>query len=185
MDMGLETVRKELGALRAAPWSVVWLAIVVCMLTAAFVKYLDATSISGKDATIESLKARIETVEAEKADLEKKLAAIPAKQVDEEKQRHHQELIEKLPDLIGEGRKIAQTFVERNDKDFITAQYKDWDKKALGLLSELGPAYVEPFQSARGGPFMLMDHNIEGDAVYALLASKLDVLNAFLGELRR
>ena len=75
--------------------------------------------------------------------------------------------------------------MERNDKDLITVQYQDWEKKALGLLSELGPAYMEPFQSARGGAGMLLNHNIEGDAVYALLGSKLDVLNAFLGELRR
>jgi hypothetical protein len=181
----IDTFKREWPEVVKARSSVLSLVGASVVVTFAFASLLYSTTLSGKDSTIESLNTRIGNLESEKVDLEKKLAAIPAKQVDEEKQRRHQELTEKLPGLIGEGRKIGQTFVERNDKDLITVQYQDWEKKALGLLSELGPAYMEPFQSARGGAGMLLNHNIEGDAVYALLGSKLDVLNAFLGELRR
>jgi hypothetical protein len=139
-----------------------------------------------KTQPIENLNSRIATLEGEKADLEKKLAAVPVKQVDEEKLRHHQELIEKIPDFINEGRKILQTFEEKGDTDLIKTQSLDWQKKVLLLLSELGPAYAAPFQTAQGTLYVVGGHtDMEGNSVYSLLRGKIDVLNTFLAEMRR
>jgi hypothetical protein len=54
----LETVKREWGVLSEAPWSFVSLVFVVGLVVAGFVKYLDSTSLSGKDSTIENIKSR-------------------------------------------------------------------------------------------------------------------------------
>ena len=182
----IDTFKKEWPEVGKAPLSVISMIVVSVVATLGVAVYLNNAVLAGKDATIENLKSRIDTLEADKADLEKKLAAIPVKPVDEEKQRHHQELIAKIPDLIEEGREIAQTYLARDDTDLIMTQYQAWEKKVLGLLSELGSAYSEPFKSAAGPARMLGGHNnMKGNSVFFLLGDKLGALNSFLGEMRR
>jgi hypothetical protein len=182
----IDTFKKDLPKVAKARWSVLSLVVIAFGGGFGFSTLLNNASLSGKDATIENLNSRIATLEGEKADLEKKLAAVPVKQVDEEKLRHHQELIEKIPDFINEGRKILQTFEEKGDTDLIKTQSLDWQKKVLLLLSELGPAYAAPFQTAQGTLYVVGGHtDMEGNSVYSLLRGKIDVLNTFLAEMRR
>ena len=66
------------------------------------------------------------------------------------------------------------------------SEYKEWEPGVVNFISaDLGPAYLAPFQSAKGGSNMFVNHNFEGDGWYALLQRKLSVLNSFIGELRR
>jgi hypothetical protein len=88
--------------------------------------------------------------------------------------------------FIDEGNSISRTFVLKNDKDLITAQYRGWEAGCTAVIKPLlGAPQLAQFQSARGNGTYLLDHNIEGDAVYALLQAKITVLNNFLVELRR
>ncbi len=72
----IDTFKKEWPEVVKARWSVLSLVVICVALTFGFATLLNNASLSGKDATIESLKTRTETVEAEKADLEKKLASM-------------------------------------------------------------------------------------------------------------
>jgi hypothetical protein len=71
----IDTFRKEWPEVVAARSSVASLVGVSAILTFGFAALLNNSVLSGKDATIENLKSRIETLGGEKADLEKKLAS--------------------------------------------------------------------------------------------------------------
>jgi len=143
-----------------------------------------------KDA-IRSLKTdnakAIEQLNATIADLQSKLDDRDAQRQERTKQQHvHDERVNILATLILQANQIAKDFEEKDDKDAIQTQYRAWERRTLeALSSKFDVSYLSQFGSARGTGLALMGHNYEGGGWYSLLQGKLNVLNAFLAELRK
>lgn len=81
------------------------------------------------------------------------------------------------------GTEICNTFADKDDAVLIKEQYTKWDYTVrLYLETNLGPSYLAPYVSATGGAEMLMYHSIDGDGWYALLQSKMNVLNGYIAK---
>jgi hypothetical protein len=63
MDSGLiETIKNNWAEAKAARWAVLSLVVIAAGLGFGFAKFVDAGSLSAKDATIETLKAQIDVL---------------------------------------------------------------------------------------------------------------------------
>jgi hypothetical protein len=66
MDGPLDIAKRVSAVVQAAPWSVLSLIVLASGLTFTFVKYIESASLSAKDSTIENLKTRVDSLQAEK-----------------------------------------------------------------------------------------------------------------------
>ena len=142
MDWGLlDRIKSDWAEIKTARSAVVSLLVIALILGFGSATLLDRGALSGKDATIENLKTQIEGLKSERDDLQKKLDAVPKAQADEASKARRDEAITKLSALVAQGSQIIQAFAEKNDRDLIISQYKEWEPKVLDVLSGLGPAY--------------------------------------------
>lgn len=96
--------------------------------------------------------------------------------------------LDRLSSYVNNAMSIQDTFAKTNDEAAINRDYKAWFDVVYNDLSQnfgnFSSSYAAEFRSAHGNGQMLVDHSIEGGAIYADMTGKMDALNKIIVDVR-